>query len=574
MKRVFWLIGLVSILSNLGYGQPKQKAALGVTSISGITSTWPGECAAGVVDNRSVVSRFNNYHTLLMTASTGTWSAALNYSDTSCTGPWTSFGGGSTMNQASNPAMAIALGYHPYIQIVLTGTVTVTYAAQNQLPISISGGGGVTFPITVPQGGTGQASLTANCLPYGNGTNPINCLPAGTQYQIYQASISGAPVLGPVNLNVNAAVTGNLGVTHGGTGAGAFTTNGMLFGNNTSAIGVTAAGSQYNVFQAGASGVPTAGPLHLDQSAATTGVLPIANGGTGTGTPGLVAGSGISLTGSWPNQTISSTAGGGSVTSVGMTVPSWLSVSGSPITGAGTLGVTAATGQASHNVLGTCGTATSVALCPLQVADLPTNYPYTSLAGAPTLYNQTLMFGGISATQRPAFNLIAGTNVGITCVDNSGSQRTDCTLTASGGGGGGSLTIQNNGVSVGSEPILNFIAGAGISQTLSDTGTAINVTLSQALPNIATVTTTYAVANTDYTILCDATGAGFTSTLPASPSTGKIYVFKKIDASGNTCTLSSNGKNIDGSASYTTSTQNAAVQIQYNGTTWYVIASH
>jgi hypothetical protein len=38
--------------------------------------------------------------------------------------------------------------------------------------------------------------------------------------------------------------------------------------------------------------------------------LTVANGGTGTATPGLVAGTNITVTGTWPNQTISSTGGG------------------------------------------------------------------------------------------------------------------------------------------------------------------------------------------------------------------------------------------------------------------------
>jgi hypothetical protein len=67
------------------------------------------------------------------------------------------------------------------------------------------------------------------------------------------------------------------------------------------------------------------------------------------------------------------TAGGspGSVTSVGLTVPSWLSVAGSPVTSSGTLAVTAATGQTSHQVIGTCGSATSFAPCTLVAGDLP-----------------------------------------------------------------------------------------------------------------------------------------------------------------------------------------------------------
>jgi len=42
-----------------------------------------------------------------------------------------------------------------------------------------------------------------------------------------------------------------------------------------------------------------------------TGILAIAGGGTGTASPGLVAGTNISITGSWPNQTINQSGGSG-----------------------------------------------------------------------------------------------------------------------------------------------------------------------------------------------------------------------------------------------------------------------
>lgn len=45
------------------------------------------------------------------------------------------------------------------------------------------------------------------------------------------------------------------------------------------------------------------------------GILPVAKGGTGTGSPNLVAGTNVTITGTWPNQTINSTAGGGITTS-------------------------------------------------------------------------------------------------------------------------------------------------------------------------------------------------------------------------------------------------------------------
>lgn len=46
-------------------------------------------------------------------------------------------------------------------------------------------------------------------------------------------------------------------------------------------------------------------------TADVSGILPIANGGTGTATPGLVQGTNITITGAWPNQTINATTSGG-----------------------------------------------------------------------------------------------------------------------------------------------------------------------------------------------------------------------------------------------------------------------
>ena len=56
-------------------------------------------------------------------------------------------------------------------------------------------------------------------------------------------------------------LTTDLAVTHGGTGASSFTDNGIIYGNGTGALSVTAAGAQYQVLQAGAGGVPEFGSL-------------------------------------------------------------------------------------------------------------------------------------------------------------------------------------------------------------------------------------------------------------------------------------------------------------------------
>lgn len=65
-------------------------------------------------------------------------------------------------------------------------------------------------------------------------------------------------------------------------------------------------------------------------------------------------------------------ASAGTVTSVAQTVPSWLTVSGSPVTTMGTLAITATTAQTSHQVIGTCNAGTTFAPCSLVIGDLPT----------------------------------------------------------------------------------------------------------------------------------------------------------------------------------------------------------
>ena len=53
-----------------------------------------------------------------------------------------------------------------------------------------------------------------------------------------------------------------------------------------------------------------------------TGIIPVANGGSGTATPSLVAGTNVTISGSWPNQTINASGGGGgSVTAVTASAP-------------------------------------------------------------------------------------------------------------------------------------------------------------------------------------------------------------------------------------------------------------
>ena len=86
-----------------------------------------------------------------------------------------------------------------------------------------------------------------------------------------------------------------------------------------------------------------------------TGLLPIANGGTATATPALVQGTGVTITGTWPNQTINATGTGGTVTSVGGTgTVNGISLSGTVTTsGDLTLGGTLSNVSLTSQVTGT-----------------------------------------------------------------------------------------------------------------------------------------------------------------------------------------------------------------------------
>ena len=57
--------------------------------------------------------------------------------------------------------------------------------------------------------------------------------------------------------------------------------------------------------------IPTLNQNTTGTAANVTGIVAVANGGTGTATPSLVAGTNVTITGTFPNQTINSSGGGG-----------------------------------------------------------------------------------------------------------------------------------------------------------------------------------------------------------------------------------------------------------------------
>lgn len=93
---------------------------------------------------------------------------------------------------------------------------------------------------------------------------------------------------------------------------------------------------------------------------------------------------------------------------ISLSLPSWLNISGSPASLGSGFTVTPTTAQTSHQVIGTCGSNTTFTPCLLDVTDLPTGYPYSSLSGAPTGGGTVTDFS--SGNFSPLFTTTVGTS--------------------------------------------------------------------------------------------------------------------------------------------------------------------
>jgi hypothetical protein len=144
-----------------------------------------------------------------------------------------------------------------------------------QLAVDL-GASAITGTLAVGDGGTGATTLTDHGILVGSGTSAVDALTVGTNGQVLVGSTGADPVFASVtagdglsvtegagtiefdvDLKTNgglvietnqlavdlgaSAITGTLAVADGGTGAATFAANGILYGNTTSAVQVTAA---------------------------------------------------------------------------------------------------------------------------------------------------------------------------------------------------------------------------------------------------------------------------------------------------------------------------------------------
>lgn len=157
---------------------------------------------------------------------------------------------------SSSNAYADAVGSAANAYAVSIGTAGNTYSeaigtAGNSYAVSV-GTAGNTYATSVGTAGNAYAvSIGTAGNTYASGV--------GTSANVYADAVGAAANNNAANASYIS--TGTLAVSYGGTGVGTFTANGVIFGNGTGALQVTAAGTEGQVLQATAAGVPQFGML-------------------------------------------------------------------------------------------------------------------------------------------------------------------------------------------------------------------------------------------------------------------------------------------------------------------------
>ena len=155
-----------------------------------------------------------------------------------------------------------ALAFNKANAAVQTGFVTISaggtslVADSNTDTLTITSANGVTIV-----GDAGADSMVLGLSPTGvTATSYGGSATVGTFVVNEWGRITSAGNTA-IAIDASAITSGILTVPRGGTGLSSFTTNGILFGNTTGSLKVTAAGTDGQVLQASATGVPSFGML-------------------------------------------------------------------------------------------------------------------------------------------------------------------------------------------------------------------------------------------------------------------------------------------------------------------------
>lgn len=273
---------------------------------------------------------------------------------------------------------------------IIAGTNIIVSQANGNVTISSTGGGNGS-------GGT---------------VTSVGLIPASTS----RLTVTNSPIVS----------TGNIGID--------LATSGAIAGTYTyPSVTVDSYGRVTNISNGASVGTVTSVGITPGAGIQVTGTNPITTSGTmtvvNTGVTSLNAGTGITLSGSNGNVTISTTTSGGTVTSIVLT-SSTLTVTGSPITSAGTITVDLpANITATGNVLATTGLgyASGAGSTVTQATSRTTGVTINKVSGAITLVSAagtssyttfTVTNSTVAATDVVIVNQKSGTDKYLAFVSN------------------------------------------------------------------------------------------------------------------------------------------------------------
>ena len=555
-----------------------------LSGASNVFVTYPSEKSVNLDGSGNVSA--------LGTISSGVWQGSTIQTAYGGTGVTTSTGASSNVLRDANSNITANNVLNGYTNTTAAGTTTVLTAASTyyqkisgsttqtfQLPVGTTMANGQAFVFdndssgavsivdnasgavdTVPSGGYSYIFCEDNSTSAGS-WGKYALLPASYDFSTTSANFGGAVIsnttyqgtavasgYGGTGLTTftaannalystssSALTAGTLPVVAGGTGATTLTSNGVLYGTGTTAIGATAAGTTGQILVGNTGAAPSwatvssslvssfsAGTTGFTPSSATTGAvtlagtLNVANGGTGVAT----------LTGlAYGNGTSAFTAATGSQIS----------------TAIGSTAVTNATNAANTAITDDAATATAQYIT--WVGANTGNNPQKTTSAKLTFVPST---GVLSATT------FSGSGASLTSIPNGALANSSITVNSTAISLGGSATITavnpnaltigtglsgtsyngSSAVTIANSGVTSLTAGTGISLSASTGGVTITNTASGATITGTTTSGTYYIVGTTSTSGTLSTASiSNTNAVSYNASTGALTAVSVVSSS-------------------------------------------